>query len=189
MALEENIREVLSHRKRNEIVDSTRGPAAVLIPIYGKNGEYHILMTKRTQSVMYHKGQVCFPGGTRDEEDPDLLTTAIRESGEEIGLRAEDIEILGVLDDMFTITSMRIITPFVASIPYPYDFKISPSEVEELVEIPISALLDKGNFREETGQYYDGRLFPVYFFRYRDWTIIGATAVILKRFLDLVFPE
>ena len=186
MNLEERIREVLSHRERDVVVDPSRGPAAVLIPIYRKGEEYYIVLTKRSQSVEYHKGQICFPGGIPDEGDGDLGATAIRESGEEIGLRPEDIEMLGKLDDMITMSSMRIITPFVASIPYPYEFRINPSEVEELVEVPIPALLDKGNFWEETVAY-EGRPFSAYFFKYRDWVIYGATAVILRRFLELVF--
>ena len=141
---------------------------------------------QRDQCAAHHKGQICFPGGTPDEGDGDLVATAVRESDEEIGLKPEDVEMLGKLDDMITMSSMRIITPFVASIPYPYEFRINPSEVEEMVEVPISALLEKGNFWEESVSF-EGRPFTAYFFRYRDWVIYGATAVILRRFLDLLF--
>jgi len=185
LTLEEKVRNILSQRKKNPLIDEKRGLAAVLILLYRKEGEYYILFTKRTELVEYHKGQISFPGGARDEEDRDLSTTAIRESGEEIGIKAGDVEILGELDDVFTVTSNFVITPFVATIPYPYKFEINPFEVEELVEVPISVLLDRNNLREEV-YLYEGKPLSVYYFQYKDRVIWGATARILKQFLDLV---
>jgi len=184
--MRERIREVLSRRQKLAIEDSQRRRAAVLIPLFKKDGEYHILFTKRTERVMYHKGQVSFPGGACDKADTCPEDTALRESLEEIGLRPEDVEILGELDDVATLTSNYTISPFVGIIPYPYDFKLSGEECEALVEAPISTLLNKCNFREETrveeGQVYVGSAYDC-----GQFVIWGATARILRQFLDLLF--
>jgi len=188
--MKEKIRRVLSQRERQTIIisDVPLAPAAVLLPLYEREGEYYILFTKRTQKVQHHKGQISFPGGARHDEDQDLVGTALRETFEEIGVHPEDVEILGELDRMSTFTSNFLITPFVGIIPYPYGFTISRDEIEELVKVPISALLDKNNYREEF-QVYEGMTYSASFFEYEGKVIWGATARILKQFLDLVFDE
>ena len=91
------------------------------------------------------------------------------------------------LDDTATTTSNFVIPPFVAAIPYPYPLKINSAEVERIIEVPIAALLDRRNFREETHLHH-GEAFPEYFYNYNGQVIWGATANILKHFLDLVSP-
>lgn len=156
------------------------------MPLFKKAGEYHILFTKRTQTVMYHKGQVSFPGGACDKEDTCLADTALRECLEEIGLRPEDVELLGELDDMVTRTSNYIVSPFVGIIPYPYAFKVCSEEIEELVEVPISTLLNKCNLREEL-RFEEGESYTSLFYDCGQHTVWGATARILTQFLELVF--
>ena len=189
-AFKKKIRRILSQRERQTIVptDAPLAPAAVLVPLYEREGEYWVLFTKRTQKVEHHKGQISFPGGARAEGDRELVDTALRETFEEIGVRPEDVEILGELDRMGTFTSNFLITPFVGIIPYPYEFTIARDEIEELVEVPMSALLDEKNYREEH-QVYEGRTYVASFFEYKGKVIWGATARILKQFLDLVFGE
>ena len=189
-AFKKKIRRILSQREKQTIVptDAPLAPAAVLVPLYEREGEYWVLFTKRTQKVEHHKGQISFPGGARDEGDRELVDTALRETFEEIGVRPEDVEILGELDRMGTFTSNFLITPFVGIIPYPYEFTIARDEIEELVEVPMSALLDEKNYREEH-QVYEGRTYVASFFEYKGKVIWGATARILKQFLDLVFGE
>ena len=186
--MKEKIKQILSQRERQTIIltDVPLAPAAVLLPLYEREGEYWILFTKRTQKVEHHKGQISFPGGARDEGDRDLVDTVLRETYEEIGVKPEDVEILGELDRMGTITSNFLITPFVGIIPHPYEFTIARDEIEELVEVPVSALLDKNNYRQEL-QVYEGMTYPASFFEYKGKVIWGATARILKQFLDLVF--
>jgi 8-oxo-dGTP pyrophosphatase MutT (NUDIX family) len=137
---------------------------------------------------MYHKGQISFPGGAQDVEDNDLAATALREASEEIGVRPDDVEILGNLDDESTYTSRFVITPFVGAIPYPYRFKVSRKEVEELIEAPVSALLKPGCFSPET-QDEEGRTYPWGHYIYGNHKITGITARILKQLLDLVFTS
>jgi len=188
--MKEKIREILSRREKRSIIvtDAPLVPAAVLLPLYAKKGEYHILFTKRTEKMEYHKGQISFPGGARHPDDLSLADTALREAFEEIGVRPEDVEILGELDDMSTLTSNFRIAPFVALIPHPYEFVVSGYEIEKLIEVPIAALLEKGCYREEFNIYQD-KPYLRCSYRYKDEVIWGATARILKQFLDLAFGE
>ena len=179
----EKLRQLLTRRKKRHIVDTNRVPAAVMVPIYDKLGQFHILLTKRTEQVTEHKGQISFPGGVYEEDDRTLLRTALRESAEEIGLMAEDVEVLGELDDEVSLTSNYVISPFVALIPWPYQFKLNHEETEEIIEVPVSALLDKTCLRQET-ELLDGEVVTSYFYHYQGRIILGATARILNRFLE-----
>jgi len=157
--------------------------SAVLLPIYYKEGEYYILFTKRTETVKNHKAQISFPGGTYQEEDGTLVNTALRECAEEIGLAPSEVEVLGELDDTAT-TSGYIISPFVALIPWPYQFKVNPQETQEIIEVPISVFLDKGHLLQETDTI-NGEVVTSYFYYYEGRIIWGATAKILNQFLDI----
>jgi len=185
--LAKKIREILAQREKQTIVLSNvpLTPAAVLLPLYEKQGEFYVLLTKRTQKVEHHKGQISFPGGGRHKQDRDLMDTALRETFEEIGVRPEDVEILGELDNIGTLTSNFLVTPFVGIIPYPYEFIVNEYEIEELVEVPLSALADNKNLREET-YIIEGTQYWESIFDYKGYVIWGATARILKQFIDLL---
>jgi 8-oxo-dGTP pyrophosphatase MutT (NUDIX family) len=185
--MEKKIRDILACRGKACIEDPRFRRAAVLIPLFKKKGEYHILFTRRTDKVEHHKGQISFPGGRRDEKDKDLLTTALREAREEMGIEKKDVRILGELDDICTATSDFCVSPFVALIPYPYPFKVNSQEIEEVLEVPLSVLLDESRFRQEVHQR-DGKPFLINYYQHKDHTIWGATATILKQLLDLL-PE
>ena len=118
-----------------------RARASVLIPIVGNGDDVRILLTKRTTTVKYHKGEISFPGGMYEEDDRETVRTAIRECGEEIGVKPDDIEIVGRLDDTATVTGF-VITPYVGLIPYPYAFKLNPGEVHRLIYLPFRRLMD-----------------------------------------------
>ncbi len=182
--MKEKLREALARRQKNYIVDPTRLKSAVILPIYWREGQYYILFTKRTEEVKTHKGQISFPGGTYEEEDVTLLNTALRESAEEIGLQADDIEILGELDDTVALVSNYAITPFVAMIPWPYQFKVDGKEIARIIEVPVSSLLDKNNIHNETITA-EGQTFMQYSYHYQGDVIWGATARILTQFLDI----
>ncbi len=162
--------------------------AAVLLPLYEKDGELYIVFTKRPETMQYHKGQICFPGGRCQDDDESDRDTALREAFEEIGLRPEDVEVLGELDKMCTASSNFLITPFVGLIPHPYEFTVSEDEIDELIEIPVSALLDVNSYYEKLQEFH-GTSYLGSFFDYEGRVIWGATAKILRQFLDLVFGE
>jgi 8-oxo-dGTP pyrophosphatase MutT (NUDIX family) len=180
----DQVRNILSTRERRVIEHPPFSHAAVLVPLFKKGGECHLLFTKRSDQVKYHKGEISFPGGVVDEEDRELIHTALREAHEEIGLRESDVQIVGVLDDIVT-TTQFIVTPMVGLFPYPYPFKISEEEIAELIEVPLSSLFDKNCFGEQT-IIRGGRQEVVYAYHYGKHTIWGATARILKQFLDLI---
>ena len=183
----DEIRDILKKRERKVIEHPSFPHAAVLVPLFEKGGSCHLLFTKRTDQVKHHKGEISFPGGMFDEEDGDLKKTALREAFEEIGLNEDDIRILGALDDIVTITEF-IVTPFVGIFPYPYAFKLSPVECAELIEVPLASLLDSDCFGEkEIIQHNRKRIVETY--QYRHHNIWGATARILKQFLDLITSQ
>lgn len=182
--MEEKIKEILAARDKNDLQEENLTRAAVLIPLFLKDGEYHILFTQRTEEVEHHKGQISFPGGRCDPGDHGLLETALREAQEEMGILREDVRILGELDDTCTFSDFCV-SPFVGLIPYPYPFRVNPREIAEVIEVPLAGLLDERIFREENRER-KGMPFPVYFYEYGPYTIWGATARILKQLLDLL---
>lgn len=186
MRLRRQVAEVLTRREPTTINDPALVPAAVLLPLFDKDDEPHLLFTKRTQTVATHKGQISFPGGARDLEDASLEFTALRETFEEVGVRSQDIEVLGRLDDILTHSSNFVVSPFVAAIPYPYEFNVCQAETEYLLEVPVSALLERSCFTEDA-IVKNGVVQPAYFYQYQDHLIWGATARILNQFLHSVF--
>jgi 8-oxo-dGTP pyrophosphatase MutT (NUDIX family) len=180
----DQIRNILNTRSRILIDHPSFARAAVLVPLFNKGEGCHIVFTKRTQTVRFHKGEISFPGGVFDERDLELERTALREAFEEIGLEENDVQVIGVLDDIVTITQF-IVTPFVGLFPYPYPFKLSPIEIAELIEVPISALLDKDCVSQREIIRGTGTE-VVYAYQYENHVIWGATARILKQFLDLI---
>lgn len=182
IAVKEHLKLVLAARGKKSIVANGEIPAAVLIPIFYKEGQYHILFTKRTDRVKTHKGEMCFPGGAYEPEDITLLNTALRETNEEIGVPPRDVEILGELENNTPASSGFVISSFVGFIPYPHALKLEEQEIEEIIEVPIPFLLEPSNLREEMWER-NGRKFPVQFYSYHDRVIWGATGRILKIFL------
>jgi 8-oxo-dGTP pyrophosphatase MutT (NUDIX family) len=180
----DQIRSILSSRKRRVVEHPPFSHAAVLVPLFKKGEACHLLFTKRSDQVKYHKGEISFPGGVVDEEDLELISTALREVDEEIGLKKSDVQILGILDDIVTITEF-IVTPIVGLFPYPYPFKVSEVEIAELIEVPLSSLLREKSFSEKE-IIRGGQKEIVYAYQYEKHIIWGATARILKQFLDLI---
>jgi len=182
--MKDKLRQLLASRLKTRLSGRGLTEAAVLVPIFCKDGEYHILFTQRSDQVQHHKGQISFPGGTRSKPDASLLDTALRESWEEVGLKAKDVEILGELDDTPTTTSSFNISPFVAFIPYPYQFTLNPYEINEIFSVPVSALLHKANKKEEYSTF-GNEVFVDYSYEYKGRVIWGATAQIVQQFLEV----
>lgn len=183
--MEEKLIDLLSQRKRNLIDDNHLMPSAVLVALFAKSGEQHILFIKRSQGVKDHKGEISFPGGLWEERDECLEKTALREALEEIGVRPSDVKILGLLDDIKTTSSSYRVTPVVGVISHPYPFTINKIEVDEIIEIPINHLMDKRNSGEEpitrNGVTYTGQVY-----HYKHHIIWGATARILSNLFDVL---
>lgn len=158
--------------------------ASVLIPVLLKNGDdAHILLTKRTDKVKYHKGEISFPGGMYEDGDGDALTTALRESMEEIGAKPQDVEIIGRLNDTNTFTGF-VITPYVGLLPFPYDFTLSPAEVSYLIYLPLSYLMTS-QYRLESAEL-NGRNRQAPAFYYEGERIWGATCRMLLQLRSIL---
>jgi 8-oxo-dGTP pyrophosphatase MutT (NUDIX family) len=182
----EKLRKALSKNTPLRISDTKVKVSAVLVPVFLKDGHYHLLFIQRTERVKEHKGQISFPGGAYEKADGLLLNTALREAEEEIGLAPGDVKVIGELDDTVTATSNYVISPFVGLIPYPYDFKLDKWETEELIEIPITFLLNKENYSEGI-TLQNGQEIETHFYKYGNKVIWGATSKILRQFLEIVF--
>ena len=162
-------------------------PAAVLLLLHEQDNELHIVLTKRTESVQHHKGQVSFPGGTKDILDTTSADTALREAGEEIGLMPKDVEVMGLLNDFCT-PSGFCITPIVGFLPFHSTFVLNKTEVAEIFSVPLSFFLNSCNERSEQREL-SGKMKIVYFYRYGNYEIWGATAEILRTFLHSLRGE
>ena len=187
-ALKERIRTVLERRSRQTVEREGLVPAAVLLPLLLRPDGLRVLFTKRSEHVAHHKGQISFPGGTVDAGDQSRLHTALREAQEEIGLAPESVEILGSLDDLETVVTGFVVTPFVGVVSSPFTYLPDGEEIERVIEVPLSVLLDPANFRVESWMR-NGKPHPVYVYTCNDEVIWGLTAAILKQLLDLVFGE
>ena len=181
----EKIREAIARRPISRVTDAKWKVSAVLVPIFLKSGQYHLLFMQRTQRVKDHKGEISFPGGSYEKSDEFLLNTALREAEEEVGLAPCDVEVLGELDDTSIIPTNYVISPFVGLIPYPYDFKLDKWETEELIQIPFKDLCDEKFFSKGTIHAH-GREFDTDCYKYGGKVIWGATYKILKQFVEII---
>jgi 8-oxo-dGTP pyrophosphatase MutT (NUDIX family) len=152
-------------------------PAAVLIPLLSNGSGWHVLLTRRHSDLPEHSGQVAFPGGRADPEDISPEQTALREADEEIGLKPQDVHLLGRLQDYLTITNYRV-TPVVGVIPWPYKLQPAEAEVSRVFTIPMEWLAQPGNYEERLRQlpapYEPAKV--VYFHPYDGEVLWGASA-------------
>lgn len=159
--------------------------SAVLMPIFSENQELKFILTKRTESLKRHRGEISFPGGRKDKRDKSLEETALRETDEEIGVAREKIKIIGRLDDLFTITRY-IITPFIGVITEKVKCIPNGTEVAELLYIPFEVFLHKEKFAERNIPQ-NGTNFPVYYYYWNNYEIWGASAHIINQFMEIIF--
>ncbi|MGD8759328.1 MAG: CoA pyrophosphatase [Anaerolineales bacterium] len=165
-------------------------PAAVLVPLYFDQGEWHVLLTRRTESVESHRGQVSFPGGLIEAVDSDPFEAAKREAEEELGLLPEDVDVLGSLPTLATVTQFLIV-PIIATIPWPYALRPNQAEVASVFGVPLSWLADPAHL--EIRRYRPSPTaasFPVHHYEpFQGEVIWGATARIILNLLEHVRPE
>jgi len=171
-----------------EMVENVRLKcAAVLIPLVWWKDEWQLVFTRRTETVEHHKGQVAFPGGGCELDETTPEETALREAEEEIGLKVEDVHVLGRLNDVVTITHYRV-TPVVGVMPWPYEVRLELAEVGRVFTIPLLWLANRANWDEQPVAP-DGtpRPFPVVKYHEYDGEILwGASARMTLNFLSVL---
>ncbi len=176
-------RALAGHRKK-AIDDPRLSPAAVMVLLYHEGGEYNLVLNRRSNSVAEHKGEIAFPGGRMSEDDKSMLETALRETHEEMGVHPEDVEVLGELDDVATISDYRV-SPYVGVVPPEYPFQPDSREVAEVLMVPLSALEDEGNRRDEL-RFKDGVVSKAKSYAYDGNLVFGATAAMVTSFLEVL---
>ncbi len=181
----EELRAALAVRSERAAPSGSFVPSAVLVLVYPSGDDHSVLLHKRSQRVVHHKGDIAFPGGVQ-EEGESLLDTALRETHEEIGVDPADVEVLGRLDDTPT-TANYLISPYVGTIPSPYEFRPNGDEVEALLEAPVSGLLNPEDRRDDV-RLVDGELKRIPCFAHDGHLIVGATAMILGALVELIAP-
>ncbi|MQG19271.1 MAG: CoA pyrophosphatase [SAR202 cluster bacterium] len=157
-------------------------PSAVMILLYEKNDEVHVTLTKRSMDLKLHKGEFCFPGGTQEITDENLLTSAIRECKEEIGIFDSDFEILGRLPG-YAKTSTHYIVGFIGKTRFGYKYHLNDQEVNSIIEIPLKKLMNPSNMRYEYLMDENDRIKKICCFGYNGNYIFGATAVLLSNLI------
>jgi len=182
--IEQEIRRRLEARKPRHAVSDDLRPAAVLLPLVSEEGDYKLLLTVRAASLRRQPGDISFPGGAIDPGDASPLAAALRESEEEVGLKASDVHILGQMDEMSTITGFYI-TPFVGLVKGPYAFRTN-HEVEELLLVPLAALREPDVVSIERREISPGQRIPIYHYRHGEHDIWGITGRLVKELIELL---
>lgn len=166
------------------LVSEVRIPAAVLVPLIEHPHGFTVLFTQRTADLKAHGGQISFPGGRLEPEDIDPVAAALRESREEIGLAADQVEILGRLDPYITVTGFEV-TPVVGAVKPPLVVTPDPVEVAEIFEVPLAFFLEPANHQRHS-RTAAGVVRAYYAMPYGERYIWGATAGMLLNLYDVL---
>lgn len=172
---------------RDAIVERAVKKAAVLIGLIERSGETNVILTKRTEYLANHSGQIAFPGGKIDEADASPEAAALREAWEEIGLDINEVDIVGRLPDYHS-GSGYLIAPVLGIIRPAADFQINPGEVEYMFEVPLSFLMDPANHKLGSKTFAGGER-HYYEMPYREHFIWGVTAGMIRVLHDRVFAH
>jgi 8-oxo-dGTP pyrophosphatase MutT (NUDIX family) len=161
--------------------------SAVLILLYPKQNDTHLVFIERMKDGRAHSGQIAFPGGKKDESDTSLVETALREAEEEIGIERNKVEVVGELSSLYVPVSNFIIQPVVAICESELCFVPQPTEVRGLIEAPLQKFEQRQNVVEITIE----NKMPTYSmkvpaFKVYDHFIWGATAMIMSEFLEIL---
>ena len=174
-----------------ELLSADAREAAVLVPFLRIENAWHILYIRRANYPGdRHSGQVAFAGGQRDDVDDDLLATALREAREEVGIVADDVEVLGYINHHHTISEFQV-RPYVGVMPWPYQLKLDDVEVARAFTMPLNWLAQASNYRTEERQHPDSkRPWPVVYYNLYDGEMLwGATARMTLSLIDVLQGE
>lgn len=167
------------------LTDRPPAAASVLVPLVVRDDALHVLLTRRTEHLRDHAGQISFPGGRAEAHDADAAATALREAAEEVGLPHDRIEVIGQLPPYTTVTHF-VVTPVVALVQPPFTLALDPFEVAEAFEVPLAFLMTPAHHRRHVFDHEDGQR-QFLSMPWGEYFIWGATAAMLRnlyRFLS-----
>ena len=167
-----------------DILPASPVDASVLVPILRVGSGFEVLFTKRTARLKNHAGQVSFPGGRREPADPNRLTTALRETHEEVGIVPSNVTPLGCLNSVLTITGFGVV-PFVAMVDQSAPFQHDPVEVDQVFTVPLDYVLNRAHYTEQK-VLFEGKRRVIHVLQYDGHSIWGATARMLIDLVDRV---
>lgn len=167
----------------NRLKGKYKGEAAVLIAIVERKGKLHFLLTRRTEEVATHKGQISFPGGMRESGDAWSSDTAIRETQEELGVERGAVEIVGEFHEYLAVTNHKV-RCFPGFVSADVDFNLHSREVAYVLEVPLDFFTRTQPVIER--KFRQGRLQDIYFYDFDGETIWGLTARIIKDFVEFL---
>jgi len=180
---------MMSHRLPiDQLEDKIRQAkqSAVLILMYPHLEELYTVFIQRTSYKGVHSGQIAFPGGKYEESDQDLLQTALREAEEEVGVRSDSVETIGSISPLYVPPSNFLINPYVGYTSIRPTFVPEPSEVATILETPIRDLIGEHRLLDHQVEVQNGQRLNVKGFSVKEKIIWGATAMILKEFIELL---
>lgn len=158
--------------------------AAVLVPLVDRDGVLSVLLTQRTEDMPSHAGQIAFPGGRRQVEDPSLVITALRETEEEVGIDRSFVEVVGPIDTYVTRTGYAV-TPIIGFVRPAFTLKPDPREVADIFEVPLDFFLDPANHHVHS-RTWQGRERRYYAMPYGERYVWGATAGMIKNLYHIL---
>lgn len=175
----------LNINKKNINLDSNSYKiAAVLFPLIEKNNELKVILTTRSKDLPSHPGQVCFPGGKLEKTDKNIIECAKRESFEEVGIKSDQINLLGQLDDCITGTNFKV-TPVIGLIDSNYIPVLQENEVADIFEVPLDYFIEKNNQKIEYANYKN-KSYSYYQYNWKNKKIWGSTARIIVNFCEIM---
>ncbi len=170
-----------------ELLSAALTPAGVLIPVFERSGVLSVLLTQRSSQLKHHAGQVSFPGGRMEKVDSDIAHTALRETHEEVGIRPEEVSVIGYLDPMPTVTGYAV-TPVVGLVSGQAEVRVDRTEVEYAFEVPLAFFVE-GRNEMASERDFGGRKVPIIEFRYDGQRIWGATAHMLVELRNILYKQ
>lgn len=184
--LDELLHRMRAYSPRRLQTDRGYPEAAVLVPIT-RSDEPEVVLTLRASGLSTHGGEVAFPGGRRDPEDPDLIRTALREAEEEIGLPPGLVEVVGPLSTLVSRHGIQV-TPYVGLVPDFVEYRPNDGEIAAVFSVPLEFF--RNDPRETTHRIdYQGRSWYVPSYRYAEYKIWGLTAIMLVELVNLVYDD
>jgi 8-oxo-dGTP pyrophosphatase MutT (NUDIX family) len=179
-----SVKSALQNRTPRQVAPNEHKEAAVLILMFEKDNSPHILVTKRSEKVATHKGQMSLPGGSLDQEDADIQETIFRETEEETGIHRSKIEIIGRFDEYLSISGFHI-TVFIGCTGYPVEYNFNIDEIVDHVEVPLEIFTKHEGLEFDTYAFFGGNQ-KIYRYMYKGNMIWGLTSIIVTEFVEKI---